>query len=279
MENIHFHNEALFHKKKEKIKSQGLEKLHIVSDFDRTLTKSFYQGKKIPSPFALFREGGYLTEEYPQKALHLFHTYHPIEKDDSLDYEFRFHKMQEWWEKHMKLLMESGIHQTVIDEVIKTYPKIFREGIFSFLEFLHTHNIPLLLFSSGIGNLITGYLNKENKLTSNIHIISNMFHFNENGSALGYNKNIIHVMNKSETKIEETHYLDIIRQKINIILLGDSIEDLGMIHDIPSNILITIGFLNENEEEKLELYTSKFDVVITHDGDLHFVNTVLQSLI
>ncbi len=278
MEQVYFHNEELLKQKIEEIKSQGLDKLHIVSDFDRTLTKYFFDGKKIPSTIALIREGGYLTEDYPGKAFALFDKYHPIEIDNSLDDDFRFKKMQEWWETHEKLLIKSGMHQQVVDDISKRYTNIFREGAITFLDNLHSRNIPLLIFSSGIGNLIEGFLRKENRLTSNIHILSNIFDFNSEGYATGYKNKIIHVMNKSEAKLEDKKYRDLISQRNNIILLGDSLGDLGMVNDLDANLIIKIGFLNEDVENKLDLYKSKFDVVITNDGSMDYVNQLMDQL-
>src|SRR3989344_6951465 len=134
MEQVYIHNKDLLNKKIQEIISQGLNKLHIVSDFDRTLTKCFFNNRKIPSTIALIREGGYLTEDYPKKAFALFDKYHPIEVDDSLEYDFRFKKMQEWWETHEKLLIKSGMHQKVIDDILEKYPKMFRGGTIPFLD-------------------------------------------------------------------------------------------------------------------------------------------------
>lgn len=278
MEQVYFHNKELLQQKIKEIKSQGLDKLHVVSDFDRTLTKCFYDGKKIPSTIALIREGGYLTEDYPKKAFALFDKYHPIETDESLDYDFRFNKMREWWETHEKLLIQSKMHERVIDDILKRYPKMFREGTTPFLDYLNKHKIPLLIFSSGVGNLIEGYLKKEGRLTPNIHILSNTFNFDSKGYATGYKNEIIHIMNKSETKIKDKKYRDLISKRNNVILLGDSLEDIGMVNDLDTNIIIKIGFLNEDIENKLELYKSKFDVIIANDGSMNYVNKLLNEL-
>ena len=278
MEQVYFRNKELLKQKIKEIKSQGLERLHIVSDFDRTLTKCFFDDKKIPSALALIREGGYLTEDYPKKAFALFDKYHPIEVDDYLEYDFKFKKMQEWWEAHEKLLIKSGMHQKVIDDILDRYPKIFREGTIQFLDYLNSHNLPLLIFSAGIGDLIEGYLKKENRLTSNIHILSNTFDFNSEGYVTGFKNEIIHIMNKSETKLGDKKYRDLISQRNNVILLGDSLGDLGMVNNLDINLIIKIGFLNEEVENKLELYKSKFDVVITNDGSMKYVNQLLNNL-
>ena len=278
MEQVHFHNKEILDKKIKEIKTQGFNKLHIVSDFDRTLTKCFFDGKKIPSVIALIREGGYLTKDYPEKAFALFDKYNPIELDNSLDYDYRFEKMQEWWETHEKLLVKSGMHKDVIDNILNKYPKMFREGTVQFLDYLNAHNIPILIFSSGVGNLIEGYLKKENRLTPNIHILSNTFNFDEKGYAIGYKNKIIHVMNKSETKIDNKEYRNLILQRKNVILLGDSLEDIGMVNDLETHTIIKIGFLNEDVANKLALYKTKFDVVITNDSSMEYINQLLKEL-
>ena len=278
MEQIYFHNKKLLDTKIQEIKSQGLDKLHVVSDFDRTLTKCFHNGKKIASVIALIREGGYLTKDYPKNAFALYDKYQPIEIDNSLDYNYRYKKMHDWWSKHEKLLVESGMHKSVLDDILKKYPKMFREGALEFFDNLNSKKIPLLIFSAGLGNIIEGYLKKENRLTPNVHILSNTFDFDKDGFATGYKDEIIHIMNKSETKIKNKKYLSLIEKRNNVILLGDSLDDLGMVSDLDTNIVIKIGFLNEDIEKNLELYKSKFDVVIVNDGSMDYVNKIIIEL-
>lgn len=278
MKNIHFHNKKLLQEKIEEIKLQGLEKLHLVSDFDRTLTKCFHKGKKISSGIGLIREGGYLSKDYDKKAHELFNKYHPIEMDESLDYDFRYKKMDEWWKTHRGMLVEYGMHKKIIEDVTKKHPKTFREGTFEFFDTLHTQNIPLLIFSAGLGDLIKESLKRENKLTPNVHILSNDFIFNDEGRAIGYKDRTIHVLNKSEEQIKDKQYKNLVAERNNVILLGDLLGDLGMVNDLDANLIIKIGFLNENIEDRLELFINKFDVVITHDGTMEYVNELLRTL-
>ena len=64
-----------------KISEQGKRKIHVLADFDRTLTKAFYQGQKAGSLISHLRKdkGRYLTPDYAEKAQELFNKYHPIE--------------------------------------------------------------------------------------------------------------------------------------------------------------------------------------------------------
>jgi cytosolic 5'-nucleotidase 3 len=278
VQNIYFQNKDLLNEKIRHIKLQGLDSLHVVSDFDRTLTRCFLKGRKVPSIVSLIREGNYLTPDYSAKAFALYDKYHKIELDESWDYDYRYNKMYEWWKLHEELLVKSGLHKNVFEDILQKHPRMFRSGVDKFLKFLHINSIPLLIFSSGLGDMILGYLAKENKLTPNVHILSNIFEFDKQGYAIGFRGDIIHTMNKSETKIRDEKYKQLIANKKNVILLGDIIGDLGMINDMDSNIIIKIGFLNEDIENNLELFISKFDIVVTNDGTMSVINNLLDEL-
>jgi len=93
--NTYISNLDSLNQKIEQMKKQGASNLHIVSDFDRTLTKNFHEGEKLPSAVSLIRSGGYLTKDYPEKAYALFDKYHPYEIDLSIPFEERSKKMTE----------------------------------------------------------------------------------------------------------------------------------------------------------------------------------------
>jgi len=115
-------------------------------------------------------------------------------------------------------------------------------------------------------------------LSENIHTIGNSFEFNKNGKAVGIKK-IVHVFNKNEMSIKELPVYDKLLNRKNVILLGDSLGDLGMIEGFDHDNLIKIGFLNENIEKSLEEYKKNYDVVILNDGDFGFVNELVGGVV
>jgi len=185
--------------------------------------------------------------------------------------------MQEWWERHFVLLIESGMNAGVIDDLLAKSPKILRDGACDFLDFLASRNIPILIFSAGIGNLIRGILAQEDRMTSNVHILSNTFIFDADGRVTGFENEPIHMMNKSTTRITD-RYKTFVASRKNVILLGDSLGDLDMVDDRDMHTIIRIGFLNENIEKNLDLYKNKFDIVITHDGSMDSIHALLCNI-
>jgi len=58
MKNVIISNPNKLNKLKKRFKEGGLEKIQIISDFDRNLTKAFVDGKIRPSFVSVLRDGG-----------------------------------------------------------------------------------------------------------------------------------------------------------------------------------------------------------------------------
>jgi hypothetical protein len=112
-----------------------------------------------------------------------------------------------------------------------------------------------------------------------MHIVSNQMGFNPTTQVCDhFVGNLIHVFNKNESSVPEGKHKDMITDRPNVILLGDSLGDLQMAEGIRHDTKLTIGFLNHDKEVLLEEYGGAFDLVITEDSSLELVNLILKSL-
>jgi len=263
------------------ISEAGAEGLHVISDFDRTLTKSFFNGEKISSVISILRNGEYLTKDYAEKAHALFKKYRPIETNAKIPLREKKKAMHDWWSKHFELLIKSNLHRKDIERIIKSEKIKFREGALEFIDLLHEYKIPLVIMSSsGLGEeSISLYLDKHKRLYSNIYIISNSFIWDKKGYASGIKEPIIHVMNKDETSVKGTKAYGRIKTRTNVILLGDNPEDAGMIEGFGYHHLIKIGFLNKEVKKNLKRYRKNYDVLILNDSSMDYVNKLLKEII
>lgn len=279
MKNVIVSNSENFKEIKKKIISEGAKNLHVLADFDRTLTKAFVNGEKVPSAISILRNENYLSEEYSKKAHALADYYHPIEFNLDIPLKEKKKDMQEWWEKHCSLLIESGLNKKHLERVVKENKIQFREGVPEFFDLLHEKQIPLIIISSsGIGDLVPLFLKKFGKLYDNVKIITNLYKWDKSGNAIGVNEPIIHVFNKDETVLKEFPQIyRKIKDRRNVLLLGDSLGDLGMIEGFDYSNLLKVGFLNYDVDKNLERYKENFDVVITND-DMNFINELLKGL-
>ena len=273
MENVIISDEDGFSKLKQKFYSGGLDKVHVVSDFDNTLTRAFVGGERVRSMISILRDENYLSPAYSKAAEDLFEKFHPYEKDPTISEKERAEKMFEWWIAHFNLLISEGIRKEDLQKVVESGFVEFREGYKEFFRFLHEHNVPLVIISSsGLGDAIEMYLSKNGVMYNNITIVTNSFVWDEGGIATDVKYPIIHSANKGEVAIDNLPiYYELLKRK-NVLLLGDSKTDLKMVEGFPYENLITVGFLNDKVDELLEVYEDSYDVVITGDGSLDFVN-------
>ena len=172
MENIIIGNKTKLEDLKELISKDGVEKLHVLTDFDRTLTSLFVNGKKVTSLISILRDGNYLTPDYPEKANRLYNKYYPIEIDPSIPMEKKKKAMNKWWTAHFDLLIESGLNKKDIESISKSKEVKFRKGFSDFIDILKENDIPLVIMSAcGLGaNAISMFLEEEGKLYDKIHI-------------------------------------------------------------------------------------------------------------
>lgn len=282
MENVIVSNQEKLEKLKKLISKDGAGKLHVLADFDRTLTTAFVDGKSVPPLISVLRDGNYLTPDYAKKANELYAKYHLIETDSKIPLEQKKKAMEEWWTAHFELLIQSGLNKKDLKRVAEAGKVKFRDGFSDFIDFLKSRHIPLVIMSlSGLGgDVISMYLEREGKLNDSVYIISNSYEWDEDGNAIAVKRPIIHGMNKDETMVRDfPNVFDAIKNRRNVLLLGDNVEDVGMVKGFDYDNLIKIGFLNENVEENLENYKNNFDVVILNDSSMDYVNELLKEII
>ena len=282
MKNIFISNREEFERIKINLARDGSRKLHILADFDKTLTQAFVDSKSIPSLISILRDGNYLTKDYTQKAHALYEKYHPIEVNPKISLEEKKKAMYEWWRTHFDLLIQSKLNKKDLKKIVNSGKIKLRQGIAEFLGLLYKNNIPLvILSSSGLGeDSISMFLKSNNMFYDNIHIICNRYKWDNDDYAISIRGPIIHSMNKDETSIKDfTKIYGLIKNRKNVILLGDNLEDIGMVAGFKYNNLLKIAFLNEDVEKNLPYYKKNYDILILNDSDMSYVNKLLNEIV
>lgn len=281
MDDIIISHHDNFAELRQKLRQGGAEQLHIISDFDRTLTTNFIKGRKSPSLIASLRDGKYLSSEYPAAAQALYDYYAPLEMDLSLDKQTKNSLMAEWYRRHFELLIKSGLDQESLTSAIDNSLANLRPLVSEFLALLKEYNIPLFIFSaSGLG--VSGlkyFFHKRGLLSENIHFIANDFIWSEAGEAIGVKEPIIHSCNKDESMIADFNLHELIKKRPNVILLGDSLDDASMAESSSLRKILKIAFLNDRIRELLPVYKNRYDAIILNDGNFQLVLDIVQDII
>ena len=239
-EKVIISNPKEFEEKKKVFITAGAKQVRIVTDFDEHYQKHLIKEKNSHNN-CTNKGRNYLSEDYTKKAFELHAKYYPIEMSTTIPLKEKKKQMMNWWGTHIKYLAKSGMNKKIVKDVAKN-KIILRKNTLEFFEMIKKKKIPLLILSAALGDVIEEIL-KINKINyKGIHTISNFFEFDKKGNVLGYKGKIIHSLNKNEFEIKDTTFYKKIKDRKNILLLGDTLDDLQMVEGIKYNEIIKMIF-------------------------------------
>ncbi|KAI9916135.1 hypothetical protein PsorP6_018005 [Peronosclerospora sorghi] len=279
----------VFTRKLNKFTTNRLEKLVVIADFDYTLTPAYKPtGERAPSTHGLLMTCKALGPRLASLGRQIFAKYYPIEQSATLTNDEKLPLMVEGWTATHALFIEHGISKRDIRDAVEASDLKLRDGFFETFELLARANVPTLIFSAGLYDVIHAVLDKEYAKTRtktpppNVHVISNMMRFDEKEKAVEFEGTLIHSLNKNATAVIGTEFWKKcqLEKRCNILLLGDSLSDCNMTNglEFTEDDILRIGFLNEDADKKLDLYLQHFDVVLTNDSTLWPVELLLHQL-
>lgn len=245
----------------------NLDNLYVVADFDRTITNG-----NSKTSWSILAHSDLVPKSYISDRQALYDYYRPIEVSDNIDYSYKLQMMKEWFQKHIELFVKYQISKDVFEKAATNLRVMeFRPHAKEFIEFLHKNNIPLIIISAGIGNFIDSFLEHNDCCFDNIYVSSNKIIF-ENGIAVGVEKNIIHSFNKNEVSLP-TDIIEKIKNRDNVLLLGDQVSDLNMVNRSDHNSVISLGFMTS--DSSLDIMSSNFDIVCENTDSYDDVKKLL----
>ena len=152
-----------------------------------------------------------------------------------------------------------------------------RDGSQVFFERLSEQQVPLLILSAGVGDVLEEVIRQNHVFHPNVHVVSNYMDFDQTvswtmaastcivshvhyctnrpslkhclvaqGVLQAFKGQLIHTFNKREGALSHAAGLRELQGRPNVLLLGDSLGDLTMADGVsePQHVL-TIGFLND----------------------------------
>ncbi|KAF6301945.1 5'-nucleotidase, cytosolic IIIA [Rhinolophus ferrumequinum] len=258
----------------------GALKLQIITDFDMTLSRFSYKGKRCPTCHNVIDNCKLVSDECRRKLLQLKEKYYAIEVDPTLTIEEKNPYMVEWYTKSHGLLVEQALQKAKLREIVAESDVMLKEGYENFFDKLQQHSIPVFIFSAGIGDVLEEIIRQAGVYYPNVKVVSNFMDFDDNGVLKGFKGELIHVFNKHNGALKNTEYFNQLKDNSNIILLGDSQGDLRMADGV-ANVehILKIGYLNDRVDELLEKYMDCYDIVLVKDESLDVANSILQKIL
>lgn len=244
-------------------------KLYIIADFDHTLTEVNSQNcwgvlATIPNISKKYIEKSKLNNDY----------YFPIEQNNNIDYKIKNELMENWYQNHANLLIKYNLKEIDLNKISNSNTIVLRKGVVEFLKYTFEKNIPVIIISAGISNVIEGVLKKHNCFYNNVYVISNIFKF-KNGKLKSLRNKIIHSLNKDRVEVPPK-IKEVLKNKDEVIIIGDNIGDTLM--KIKENQkTFKIGFLNYKDNSKYEEFKKYFDIVYNKDENFVDIKRYLEN--
>ena len=258
---IYYNNKKKINELKQKMNKDNI---CVFMDYDKTITSS-----ESEDSWATTANKKAMGKEISNDLNKFYEKYGPIELDYTIDMKEKEKYMLEWYTKSMNLYYTYHLTKEKLKECIHNSHLELRNGAKDFLNRLYYRNIPVVIFSAGIGNVIEQFLKGKECYYNNITIIGNFIKFDENGDMIKFSDNIIHTLNKNIDKLGDLKVKEIINEKEYRIAIGDLVEDIHMMGEYPEEKSLKIGFLNKNVTENLEVYKKNFDIVLTEDNNFY----------
>ncbi|KAL0984391.1 hypothetical protein UPYG_G00140830 [Umbra pygmaea] len=255
----------------------GPEALQVISDFDMTLSRFAHNGKRCPTTHNILDNDLLINDTCKKRIRELLNTYYPIEIDAARTIEDKRPHMVEWWTTVHDLLIQQKVRKDMLAQAVEESSAMLREGYKVFFDRLQENQVPLLIFSAGVGDILEEVMRQNHVFHPNIHVVSNYMDFNQCGELQAFKGQLIHTFNKREGALLHAARLGKLRERPNILLLGDSLGDLSMADGVakPQHTL-TIGFLNDQVDERKESYVNSFDIVLVKDETMDIPNDILN---
>lgn len=244
-----------------------LNNYYVITDFDRTLTT-----KDSEPSYGIIPK--FLGGECLEKRTKIYNHYRPIELDYTLE-KTEKQKIMRQWAKESFTLLSKFTTEDIIDKSLENANIYLRDGAREFLYDMYKNNIPVVIMSAGIGNVIKRFLEIQNVLYSNIILVANFFDFKDGEAYIDIN-NVIATSNKTYEKIPVQ-----LRNKLQKIdkclLFGDIIEDIEMCNKDNIEKTLTVGFLDKNIDENMKVFNKNYDVVLCNNESFCTIQNVLNN--
>jgi 5'-nucleotidase len=261
------------------------EEICIITDFDATLTDAIKKdGTKGSDSFSVYPNNPHLLgEEYIIQTNKLFEKYYEIEQDPKVPFDEKEKAMIQWWKEEYDLYKIHGLTKNTFIEIIQNHLIELKTNVPEFFKLTHSLDIPTIVFSAGVYNLIHGFLQKINCDYSNIHVVSNIFEFDVQGVFVGTKGDVIHSLNKTYSELSHLPVYSDLKNKKLCIVLGDSVSDMKMVEGSNFEEVISIGFLNKlpgekGYEERLAAHRDTFDIVLDGREDFTKIIELLKNI-
>ncbi|KAJ9077652.1 hypothetical protein DSO57_1014674 [Entomophthora muscae] len=255
----------------------GRHSVSVIADFNMTLTKYWVGGKQNCDTFNVLEEVGVVSPRLISTQSKLRKEYYRIESNQDLTQPEKECLLTSIIQRNNNLYIEESFTRDSLADALSNYPIVYRKGVHELVALTGFYQIPMLVFTAGLGDVVVELMKAHNLLHPHISFISNFMDFDPlpPHHICGFLPPLVHTLNKGKVVLQSPPFT---KPRKNTILIGDSLGDIQMGAFLDHQTTLTIGLLNHSVEENLAQYSSEFDVVLTNDASLDWLNRLILTL-
>jgi phosphoserine phosphatase len=218
----------------------GIDMLHLVSDFDLTLTAGKHPGQNLGT-WDVMDE--LMPPEGVARHTAIYNSFRPIEVAGTITSEITAEK----WAETLDLITSYHMNIEDVEAAFLSIARL-RSGAKELFDLCEAEHVPTVILSSGIRNVIQ--LMTEHYNIHADYILSNDLEIDEvTRKVTGWRRDsLVHVRNKNEMGHTELARLRITRP--NVLLIGDVPDDVRM---VAGDSVIRIRVLDPRKGEPYNL--------------------------
>lgn len=260
-----------FEHKVAKFATLGAAGIHVVFDFDRTLTVKMPGTHNEVTTWHILRE--YLSQDAQTEYQRLFEKYRALELSGNMTPQ----NAVDWWSSILNLFVEHRIDLNAVETTFLERASI-RPGTAELFKLFTECNIPSVILSAGIREVIDIWCRKYDIRPS--LVVSTHLTIDDHGLISGWQENtLVHALNKSEATHPEL--LEIRKNRPNVLIVGDSLDDASMAVGEQSVVRVRIldprGDELATEKEERNTF-ERFDALI-QTGSLDPLQQLIELII
>lgn len=264
----------------------------LIMDFDNTLTQEHCEaGKRRDGCHKVLMHSSLMPDAFRAGMAELFEAgRQPTSTKEELDALFEL-----LWRKANDLAVVHGLRREHIADMVAGSTMALRTGAGVLFETAASAGIPLLVFSAGIKQVIMECLRRDGLEINRDMILANSMVFSDDGALLRWEEPVVHVENKSLRQFPNALARLLAIDRVDkVVLLGDSIGDLSMVHGLPidpGEDVVSIGLYNGLDtgtanacaagtvlNPALDKYIASFDIVLVGDGSLEYAVALVDDI-
>lgn len=185
----------------------------------------------------------------------------------------------EWWDQAHEHMVKHGMPpRQLIPRLVREADMRPRPGALELLKKCEMLGVPVLIVSAGVSDVIEEFLRQHGALSENVTICSNRLNYEADSAPKSVSPSppITSFTKQYAYKSASSFFANHSTRRA-LIVLGDSVTDVDACENVPSDFVLSVGFVNERPDASR--HAQAFDAVVQgNEGSLEPVLQIVDEM-